>query len=74
MVEIFARHQVWGTPEQCIEKLREIRATTNAAEFVGVFTYGDLPVEMAESSMRLFAAEVLPVLHADENEPASVAD
>ena len=74
VVEIFARHQVWGTPEQCIEKLREIRATTNAAEFVGVFTYGDLPVEMAESSMRLFAAEVLPVLHADENEPASVAD
>ena len=67
VVEVFARHQVWGTPEQCIEKLRRIRATTDAAEFVGVFTYGDLPVEQAEASMRLFAAEVLPVLHADES-------
>ena len=69
VVELFARNQVWGTPEQCIEKLRTIRATTDAAEFVGVFTYGDLPVELAEASMRLFADEVLPVVHADEDEP-----
>ena len=66
VVELFARNQVWGTPEQCIEKLRTIRATTDAAEFVGVFTYGDLPVEKAEASMRLFAKEVLPVLQAEE--------
>ena len=69
VVEVFARHQVWGTPEQCIEKLRHIRATTDAAEFVGVFTYGDLPVEQAEESMRLFAAEVLPVLQEEEAAP-----
>ncbi|MEZ5263597.1 MAG: LLM class flavin-dependent oxidoreductase [Acidimicrobiales bacterium] len=66
VVELFARNQVWDTPEQCIEKLRTIRATTDAAEFVGVFTYGDLPLELAERSMRLFAEEVLPALHADE--------
>ena len=70
VVEVFARNQVWGTPEQCIEKLRTIRATTDAAEFVGVFTYGDLPGELAERSMRLFAEEVLPALHADEAVPA----
>ncbi len=74
VVEVFARNQVWGTPEQCIEKLRTIRATTDAAEFVGVFTYGDLPHELAERSMRLFADEVLPVLHADEGAPAPSAD
>ena len=72
VVELFARNQVWGTPEQCIEKLRTIRATTDAAEFVGVFTYGDLPVELAERSMRLFSKEVLPALHADEGVPATV--
>lgn len=72
VVELFARNQVWGTPEQCIEKLRTIRATTDAAEFVGVFTYGDLPVELAERSMRLFSEEVLPALHADEGVAASV--
>lgn len=66
VVEVFARNQVWGTPEQCIEKLRTIRATTDAAEFVGVFTYGDLPQDLAERSMRLFAQEVLPVIQADE--------
>jgi alkanesulfonate monooxygenase SsuD/methylene tetrahydromethanopterin reductase-like flavin-dependent oxidoreductase (luciferase family) len=74
VVEVFARNQVWGTPSQCIEKLRTIRATTDAAEFVGVFTYGDLPREQAESSMRLFAEEVLPVLHADEAVPSLTAD
>ncbi|MDH4144318.1 MAG: LLM class flavin-dependent oxidoreductase [Acidimicrobiia bacterium] len=74
VVEVFARNQVWGTPEQCIEKLRTIRATTDAAEFVGVFTYGDLPVELAEASMRLFAEEVLPVLHADEAAEVAVTD
>jgi alkanesulfonate monooxygenase SsuD/methylene tetrahydromethanopterin reductase-like flavin-dependent oxidoreductase (luciferase family) len=73
VVEVFARNQVWGTPEQCIEKLRNIRATTDAAEFVGVFTYGDLPAELAERSMRLFAQEVLPVLHADEDVAAKTA-
>ena len=72
VVEVFARNQVWGTPEQCIEKLRTIRETTDAAEFVGVFTFGDLPVELAEASMRLFAEEVLPAVHADEHLPASV--
>ena len=73
VVEVFARNQVWGTPEQCIEKLRNIRATTDAAEFVGVFTYGDLPSELAERSMRLFAQEVLPVIHADEDVAAKAA-
>ena len=60
---------MWGTPEQCIEKLRSIRATTDAAEFVGVFTYGDLPVDLAEALMRLFAEEVLPVMQQDEAAP-----
>jgi len=74
VVEVFARHQVWGTPEQCAEKLRHIRATTDAVEFVGVFTYGDLPVELAEESMRLFAREVLPALQAEEAAAALSTD
>lgn len=66
VVEVFAQNQVWGTPEVCIEKLRTIRETTDAGEFVGVFTFGDLPLDKAEASMRLFADEVLPVIQADE--------
>ena len=69
-LEVFARNQVWGTPESCIEKLRMIRATTDAAEFVGVFTYGDLPVELTERSMRLLLPrKVLPVVQQKEAAP-----
>jgi hypothetical protein len=60
----FAETQVYGTPAQCIEKLRYIQELTDASEFIGVFRYGGLPIDKAEASMRLFAAEVLPSLHA----------
>ena len=70
-LEAFARVQVWGTPERCIEALRNIQRTTGAAEFVGVFNYGDLPVDLAEKSMRLFAENVLPVMQLEEAAPAT---
>jgi alkanesulfonate monooxygenase SsuD/methylene tetrahydromethanopterin reductase-like flavin-dependent oxidoreductase (luciferase family) len=60
----FAETQVYGTPDQCIEKLRYIQALTDASEFIGVFRYGGLPIDKAEASMRLFARDVLPALHA----------
>jgi hypothetical protein len=31
-----------------------------ADDFVAVFSYGSMPVEKAEASMRLFAEKVLP--------------
>jgi alkanesulfonate monooxygenase SsuD/methylene tetrahydromethanopterin reductase-like flavin-dependent oxidoreductase (luciferase family) len=70
----FAETQVYGTPEQCIEKLTRIQRITNAAEFVGVFRYGGLPADKAERSMRLFAERVLPALHALETVPVSTGD
>jgi len=57
--------QCFGTPERCLEVLREIRNTVDAEEFVGVFKYGGMPLEEAERSMKLFAAEVLPKVHAE---------
>ncbi len=58
--EMFTKTQCYGTPERCVETLRTIASTMNAAEFVGIFKYGGMPVEEAERSMKLFAAEVLP--------------
>jgi alkanesulfonate monooxygenase SsuD/methylene tetrahydromethanopterin reductase-like flavin-dependent oxidoreductase (luciferase family) len=58
-----ARPQAWGTPDQIFEKLKAIQEVTGAEEFVFNFKYGTMPVEAAERSMRLFAAEVLPRLH-----------
>lgn len=61
-----ARPQAWGTPDQVFEKLRHAQLTTSAEEFVLNFRYGAMPVETAEKSMRLFASDVLPRLHAME--------
>lgn len=59
-----ARPQAWGTPDQVFEKLKHIQEMTSAEEFVLNFKFGTLPADKAESSMRLFAAEVLPRLQA----------
>jgi hypothetical protein len=41
-----------------------------ADDFVAVFSYGSMPVEKAEASMRLFAEKVLP--HVQAMAPADV--
>lgn len=53
-----------GTPQQCIDKVLRAQQMTNAQEFVFIFRFGGMPIERAEASVRLFAAEVLPALHA----------
>lgn len=58
--EAFGQTQVFGTPEQCLEKLRVIARTMNAEEFIGVFKFGGMSLEVAQQSMKLFAEEVLP--------------
>ncbi len=64
VIEATARPQAWGTPDQVYEKLKFIQGMTGAEEFVLNFKFGTMPAETAERSMRLFAAEVLPRLHA----------
>ena len=64
--EYHARPQAWGTPDQVYEKLAHIQRMTSAEEIVLNVRYGGMPAQTAERSMRLFAAEVLPRLHALE--------
>ena len=61
--EFNARPQAWGTPEQVLQKLIEVRDKTSAEEIVLNVRYGGMSAEHAERSMRLFAQEVLPELH-----------
>ncbi len=58
--DMFTKTQCYGTPEQCVETLRTIAATMDAAEFIGIFKYGGMPLEVAQRNMKLFAGEVLP--------------
>lgn len=60
--DAFTQVQVWGTPEQCIVKARDIQRRIGCTGFNAVFSYGGMPYEDAEASMRLFAREVMPSL------------
>lgn len=74
LVEFFLGIQVWGTPDQCYEKILEIRRITGAESFTGVFSFAGMPFDEAERSMRLFAREVRPRLQAlPVAEPARAA-
>ncbi|MCC7364529.1 MAG: LLM class flavin-dependent oxidoreductase [Dehalococcoidia bacterium] len=68
--DVYIANHVWGSPESCIQKLRDINDRMGSEEFVAVFSYGAMPVEKAEASMRLFAEKVLPAVQ--QFEPAAV--
>ena len=61
-IEFFLGLQAWGTPEQCYEKIVDTIERTGGEAFTGVFSYGGMPYEIAEESLRLFASEVMPEL------------
>ncbi|MFM9884154.1 MAG: LLM class flavin-dependent oxidoreductase [Burkholderiales bacterium] len=64
VADFFVDLQVWGTPEQCYQKIMDIHARTNNSHYVGVFSYAGMPYADAERSQRLFAKEVMPRLQA----------
>jgi alkanesulfonate monooxygenase SsuD/methylene tetrahydromethanopterin reductase-like flavin-dependent oxidoreductase (luciferase family) len=64
VVDFFVDLQVWGTPEQCLEKILDVRQRVGNDHFVGVFSYAGMPGDEAERNMRLFAAKVMPALQA----------
>ena len=71
VVDFFVDLQVWGTPEQCYDKIMDIRRRVGNDHYVGVFSYAGMPPDEAERNMRLFAAEVRPALsRVGEDAPA----
>ena len=62
MVEFFLGLQVWGTPEQCYEKIVTTQERMGAEAFTGIFSFAGMPYDIAEHSTRLFASDVMPEL------------
>lgn len=58
----FLDYDVWGTPAMCVAKVRELRAMTGAARLLLNVRYGEMPAAEAETSVRLFAEEALPLI------------
>lgn len=65
MTEFYVKIQIVGTPDDCIEQVRELRALTGTDHIVCDFSYGGMPHEMGELNMRLFASDVMPILQRD---------
>ena len=53
-----------GTPDEIIEKIRELQWTISLEKVVIHMFYGGMPRDKAEKSLRLFAKKVLPELQA----------
>lgn len=62
MIDFFLGLQVWGTPQQCTDRIADFSSRLGSETFTGVFSYAGMPYEMAEQNLRLFASEVMPRL------------
>ena len=63
-VDFFCDLQVYGTPQQCYEKIMDIRSMVGNDTFLAVASYADMPIDEAERNLRLFAKEIKPRLQA----------
>jgi alkanesulfonate monooxygenase SsuD/methylene tetrahydromethanopterin reductase-like flavin-dependent oxidoreductase (luciferase family) len=69
----FMQAAVWGTPDRILRQLEERRAVIGEFELDTAFRFGGIPYATAETSLRLFAKEVLPVLQGWKSEALASA-
>ena len=62
ITEFFMNRQVWGTPQQCLEKIKDIHTRTDCCGFTGVFSHAGMAESVARGNLELFAREVVPAL------------
>lgn len=58
----YVQAQLWGTPDQLIQRFRERVAVVGPYSPNFIFSYAGMPHEMAQASMETFSREVLPFL------------
>jgi alkanesulfonate monooxygenase SsuD/methylene tetrahydromethanopterin reductase-like flavin-dependent oxidoreductase (luciferase family) len=74
MAQTWIHNHLWGTPEQCIEKLHALNSRIRPSQFVFVMKFASMSLAAAQRSTRLFAREVIPVIHGlPENLPAATS-
>ena len=70
IVSAFMQAAVWGTPDRILRTLEERRTIVGDFELATSFRFGGTPLDLAESGLRLYAKEVLPVVRAWEKAPS----
>lgn len=61
-MNFFVDLQVWGTPEQCYERIMKIHQTVNNSGFTAVLNYGTMPADEARRNRDLFVRSIMPEL------------
>lgn len=64
IVSAFMEAAVWGTPDRILRMFEERRSIVGEFELATSFRFGGTPYDLAESGLRLYAKEVLPVVRA----------
>jgi alkanesulfonate monooxygenase SsuD/methylene tetrahydromethanopterin reductase-like flavin-dependent oxidoreductase (luciferase family) len=54
------RDAIWGTPDQCAERIAAVRELVDPSEVVVFLGLGSMSCAQSEKSMRLYAEKVLP--------------
>jgi alkanesulfonate monooxygenase SsuD/methylene tetrahydromethanopterin reductase-like flavin-dependent oxidoreductase (luciferase family) len=62
VTEFFLNLQIWGTPEQCYEKIVDVQKRIGGRTFNAICSYAGMPWDEAERNLRLFAESVRPEL------------
>src|SRR5580765_6879849 len=62
IVSAFMEAAVWGTPDRILRTLEARRALVGDFELATSFRFGGTPYPLAESGLRLYAREVLPIV------------
>jgi hypothetical protein len=63
IISAFLQAAVWGTPDHILRMFEERRKIVGAFELATSFRFGGIPYDLAEDGLKLYAKEVLPVLH-----------
>jgi alkanesulfonate monooxygenase SsuD/methylene tetrahydromethanopterin reductase-like flavin-dependent oxidoreductase (luciferase family) len=64
------RDAIWGTPKQCAERIVDINERVDPSQIVVLLGLGSMPASEIETSLRLYAEEVMPQVAHLRGQPA----
>jgi hypothetical protein len=73
IISAFLQAAVWGPPDHILKMFEERRKIVGAFELATSFRFGGIPYDLAEGGLKLYAREVLPVLHTWKQEAVAQA-
>ncbi len=67
VIEQYVEQQIYGAPDQCLEKLKAIEVVIGSFELNCFFTYASMDYDYCKQSIATFAEGVLPALKKWDN-------